>query len=118
MTNPVELLHLISLVTDRMFLWTHYYDEALIARKPEVQRKLRTSEEANYEGFTHTLHRYDYRTSFGLKRFIGGPNPYACWMERQAILDCLKFFGFGSVVTNFEEPNHSDGPGFALVAWR
>ena len=33
MTSPVELLQLLSRVTDRLFMWTHYYDEAIISRK-------------------------------------------------------------------------------------
>ena len=116
MTNPAELIALISRITDCVFLWTHYYDAAAVARTPEIQRKLANAREAEHEGFRHKLHRYEYFSSFGLKRFCGGPNPYANWMERESILDCLRFFGFESIVTNFDEPNHVDGPAFAVVA--
>jgi hypothetical protein len=118
MTNPAELIHLISGVTDRVFLWSHYYDEAALANKPQIRKKLRGSSTAEYQGFQHTLFRYEYWGSFGLKRFCGGPNPHAFWMEREAILDCLRWFGFNSIVTNFDEPDHPDGPAFAVVARR
>jgi Protein of unknown function (DUF1698) len=118
MTNPVELIRMISLVTDSVFIWTHYYDEAALLNKPEIRRKLRGQQAAEVGGFRHVLYRYEYWSSFGLKRFIGGPNPHAFWVERKAIVDCLRYFGFNSIVTNFDEPNHPDGPAFALVARR
>jgi len=118
MTNPVQLIELISRVTDCVFIWTHYYDETAVAKKPEIRRKLIGQHSAEYGGFRHILHRYEYWGSFGLKRFIGGPNPHSFWMERKAILDCLRYFGFQSITTNFEEIDHPDGPALALVARR
>jgi hypothetical protein len=118
MTNPVELIHLISRVTDCVFVWTHYYDESALANQPRIRRKLTSQIPSEYQGFRHVLFRYEYWGSFGLKRFCGGPNPHAFWMERAAILDCLRFFGFNSIVTNFDEPDHPDGPAFALVGRR
>jgi hypothetical protein len=118
MSNPVELLHLISRITDCVFIWTHYFDEAAIVGKPDLRRKLNGAHEANHEGFRHKLYRYDYLSSFGRKRFIGGPAPSAFWMEKQAIIDCLRSLQFRSIATNFDEPNHQDGPALALVARR
>src|SRR5581483_4461014 len=118
MTNPVELIHLISRVTDCVFFWTHYYDAAALAGQPQIRKKLTSQTNAEYQGFQHALFRYEYWSSFGLRRFCGGPNPHAFWMEKQTILDCLRWVGFNSVVTNFDEPNHADGPAFAVVARR
>jgi hypothetical protein len=99
-------------------LWSHYYDEAALTGKPEIRKKLAGQIQAEYQGFRHTLYRYEYWSSFGLRRFCGGPNPHAFWMEREAILNCLRFFGFTSITLNFDEPDHTDGPAFALVARR
>lgn len=118
MTNPAELIELISRVTDCVFLWTHYYDEQALAARPDIARKLTKRIQTEHQGFQHVLYRYEYWSSFGLKRFCGGPNPHAFWMERYAILDCLRFFGYNDIVTGFDEPNHPDGPAFALVAKR
>lgn len=118
MTNPVELIHLISRVTDCVFLWSHYYDEAALLTQPQIRKKLTGHKSAEYQGFPHVLFRYEYWGSFGLKRFCGGPNPHAFWMERTAILDCLRFFGFKSIAIGFDEPAHPDGPAFALAARR
>lgn len=116
MTNPAELIDLISRMADRVFIWTHYYDERALAGRTDVRGKLSGRNETEYKGFRHALFRYEYGTSFGLKRFCGGPNPHAFWMERDAILDCLRYFGFNSIVTGFDEPDHPDGPAFAVVA--
>lgn len=118
MTNPARLVHLISRVTDCVFIWTHYYDETAVTKKPNIRRKLTARQPAEYEGFRHVLHRYEYWGSFGLKRFIGGPNPHSFWMERDAILNCLRHFGFQSITTHFDELEHPDGPALALVARR
>ena len=118
MTNPVQLIELISHVTDCVFMWTHYYDETAVAKKPHIRRKLVGQHSTAYGGFRHVLHRYEYWGSFGLKRFIGGPNPHSFWMEREAILDCLRYFGFQSIATHFDEVGHPDGPALALFARR
>src|SRR5262245_1021676 len=36
MRNPAELIGLLAQATDRVFLWTHYYDAEPIARKPDL----------------------------------------------------------------------------------
>lgn len=118
MTNPAQLIELINRATDCVFIWTHYYDEIAVTKKPEIRRKLTGQHSTEHDGFRHVLHRYEYWGSFGLKRFIGGPNPHSFWMERDAILDCLRHFGFQSIETQFDELGHPDGPALALVARR
>jgi hypothetical protein len=118
MVNPVELLYLISRNTDSLFLWTHYYDEAALAKRADIRKKITAQEQRDFAGFRHTVFRYDYWSSFGLKRFCGGPNPHAFWMRRETILDCLRHFGFNSITTGFDEPEHPDGPAFAAVAFK
>jgi hypothetical protein len=118
MTNPAELLYLISQVSDAVLLWTHYYDGKVIAKRPDISRKLTSQSAAEFKGFRHTLFRYEYWRSSGLKRFCGGPEGHACWMERDTILDCLHYFGFNSIETHFEQPDHPDGPAFTVLARR
>ncbi len=42
MTNPVELLYLVSRITDCLFLWTHYFDENSLRDKAQIRNKLKT----------------------------------------------------------------------------
>jgi hypothetical protein len=118
MTDPVQLLYLISHVTDCVFLWTHYYDEHALTSRPDIRNKITAREDRDVHGFKHVLFRYEYWSSFGLKRFCGGPNTHAFWMKKDTILDALRSFGFTSIVTGFDEPDHPDGPAFAVIALR
>jgi hypothetical protein len=112
MVQPVELLSLLSRATDRLFLWTHYYDSSHARAK-----RFKAPQQTSHEGFKHTLYRQQYRTS-AWGGFCGGASAYSHWMTREDILTCLRHFGLEDIRTAFEEPNHSNGPSFALVAQR
>jgi hypothetical protein len=116
MVNPAELLALLSKITRRLFLWTHYYERDIISRHRKLATKFKPAQESEYAGFQHHLFRFDYRGSARLARFCGGSQPYAHWMIREEIIAGLRYFGFDEIRTNFEEPDHPNGPAFALVA--
>jgi hypothetical protein len=116
MTSPVELISLLSRVSERLFLWTHYYDAGLIAANRRLKSMFAGRREDEHGGFRHTLFRYEYWGSFGSPRFCGGSRPHAHWMTREEILACLRHFGYTEITTNFEAAEHVDGPAFALVA--
>ena len=40
--------------TDRLLLWTLYYDQPLLARSPHIARRFAGSSTAEYEGFRYT----------------------------------------------------------------
>ncbi|MBD3880417.1 class I SAM-dependent methyltransferase [Phormidium tenue FACHB-886] len=119
MRNPVELLYLLTQSTDRVFIWTHYFDRSLISADPGLIPKFHLDGiPAEHKGFAHTLYRQEYQTALDYMGFCGGSMAYSHWMRRQEILDCLEFFGFGNFQINFEVPNHPNGPSFAFVASR
>jgi hypothetical protein len=110
--NPAELIGLLSRITRRLFLWTHYYDRDIISRHPKLATKFRPAQQSEYEGFQHQLFRFDYRGSSRLARFCGGSQPFTHWMLREEIISCLKRFGFTEIRISFEEPDHPNGPAF------
>ncbi|MBV9762532.1 MAG: class I SAM-dependent methyltransferase [Acidobacteriaceae bacterium] len=116
MVHPAQLIALLSTVTDRLYLWTHYYDEKVVSSNKKLASMFTAQTEAAYAGFRHTLHRYEYWGSFASRRFCGGTRPHAHWMTRDDVIECLKRFGFDRIRTSFEAPDHPDGPAFALVA--
>ncbi len=116
--NPVELIALLSRITDRLFLWTHYYDAKIIPSNPKLAGSFTGFERSEYAGFEHSLFRYDYGRSFRLQRFCGGSRGHSHWMLREDIIECLGHFGFNAIRINFEEVDHPNGPAFALVAVR
>lgn len=114
--NPVELIYLISKISDHVYMWTHYYDYELISRnKNNILEKFPSSSINEYQGFEHTLYRYEYQTALNWQGFSGGTMEYSNWLSRNDILTCLKTFGFEKIKINFEEPDHQNGPCFSLV---
>ncbi|WP_179228431.1 class I SAM-dependent methyltransferase [Leptolyngbya ohadii] len=116
MVNPAELIARASQVSQKLFVWTHYYDPAVITGEPRFAVKFPSTEEREYDGFRHTLHRYEYQAALGWSGFCGGSAPHSNWMSREDILNCCKHFGFSEIHINFDHQDHPNGPCFAFVA--
>lgn len=113
--EPMELLQLLAGVTDRVLLWTHYYDESIIRASSLLSPKFPSSQLSNFAGFEHRLHRQEYQAALTNARFCGAGAEYSHWMERQPLLDALKHVGFSQVKVLQDDPQFVNGPGF-LVA--
>jgi predicted nicotinamide N-methyase len=111
MRNPVELIELISKVSNRVLIWTHYYDSSLLE-----DARFTAHTEAEHAGFKHTLHKHEYQAALGWSGFCGGSAPYCNWLSREDILQSLKHFGFSDIQINFDDTNHPNGPAFAIAA--
>ncbi|MHB8594153.1 MAG: class I SAM-dependent methyltransferase, partial [Acidimicrobiales bacterium] len=57
--DPVSLLELATQVSDRLLLWTHYYDAEVIGRRPELAANFPSAERRTAAGFAHVLHRHE-----------------------------------------------------------
>ena len=119
MKNPVELIALLSKVTDKLFIWTHYYDEEIISKNPLIpDNKFGDCTTFEYSGFRHELHRYEYDRALDSMGFCGGSDIFSNWTSREDILACLARFGFNDVQVGFDHLEHPNGPAFALSAIR
>ncbi|MEB3180138.1 MAG: class I SAM-dependent methyltransferase [Nostocaceae cyanobacterium] len=118
MKNPAELIALLAQASDRIFLWTHYYDQKIISGNSNLSHKFVGNKSANYDGFQHKLYRQEYQTALKWAGFCGGSSEYSNWMSRDDILTCLKHFGLNNIHISFDNPEHPNGPSFALVAIR
>ncbi|MBW4466163.1 MAG: DUF1698 domain-containing protein [Pegethrix bostrychoides GSE-TBD4-15B] len=118
MKNPAELLFLLSQVSERIFLWTHYYDAAILQASPQIASRFSDEVTVNYKGFCHSLHRQEYREALGFSGFCGGSLPFSSWMERSDIIAYLKLLGLTNIQIEFDHPNHPNGPCFAIAASR
>ena len=118
MTDPVALLAQMAAHTDRVYLWTCYYDEALIRRRPKFAARFAAGRRAEHDGFAYTMHRYDYRaTRFGLG-FSGGVASHSHWLTRDTLRAALRHFGLDRIEIGVDEPDHANGPALSLVATR
>lgn len=118
MRDPMELLAQMAEHTDRLFLWTHYYDSAILTANPNLRPRFSSRIAQETKGFAYHVHRYNYMDAVNVKGFCGGSAHYSNWLSREAILGALKHFGFQKIVTAHETPDHPHGPCFSLVATR
>lgn len=119
MKNPVELIALLSKVTDNIFIWTHYYDYNIISNNSYIPKnKFGETTTFEFDDFQHELHRYYYDTALDSMGFCGGSDVFSNWMSRGDILASLEHFGFDDVKVGFDHPQHPNGPAFALSAIR
>ena len=118
MRNPIELLALLAKASDRLYIWSHYYDHNLLLNNPVLAAKYTSSSVVEYEGFRCELYRQEYLSALNVMHFCGGSDVYSLWMKRDDILACLRCFGYDNIQTHFEQPDHPNGPSFGLIATR
>ncbi len=116
MIDPAELLALMSKVSDKVVLWTHYYDPEVIGRNAQLASKFEEPANKTHDGFEYNAYKYSYKDALVWAGFCGGSNPCSHWMTRDDILACLKRFGFNRFEIDFEYTDHPHGPAFAVVA--
>lgn len=117
MQNPAELIALLARRSvEHLFLWTHYFDAAVIERNAALAKHFSGSSHRTYEGFSHTLYRRDYRESLDWIGFCGAGTHESYWMTRDDVLRCLAHFGFEVEQIGFEASDHPHGPAFAVIA--
>jgi ubiquinone/menaquinone biosynthesis C-methylase UbiE len=116
--QPVELIHNLARVTDRVFIWTQYYIAERLAAIPHMAHRFGASHAAEYAGFRHTLHRYDYGDFLDTTRFAGGSEQFSHWLSRDDLLGALRHAGFADIQIGEEDLKHTNGPCISLVARR
>jgi hypothetical protein len=118
MASPIELIALAAKKSSHLFLWTHYYDPEICRKNLLLRPRFSTHSKNNYEGFSHTLYRYQYKSARSWNTFCGGPAPFSHWLNRQDILNSCRYFGLKEIQISHDQPDHPHGPSFALVASR
>jgi hypothetical protein len=118
MSNPVETIALLADVADRLYLWTHVYDEDIIRGSELLSPRFTHSEPMSYQGFEHTLYQFDYANSLSGKGFCGGAAEHSNWLTRRELFAALDRFGWQVGDIAFDTPDHPHGPALAVVATR
>ncbi len=118
-TNPVELITLLGAVTDKVYVWTHYYDKSLLSRKVHLIEQFSEGVPANYAGFKHTVYRRKYPKEFlKWEYFHGGGTEYTYWLKREDIIKCFERVGLTKIIIGADDHDHQNGPNMMLAACR
>ena len=118
MTQPVELIRLITQHSSAVYGWTHYYDAELLSRNLRTAHRISPPQQMSAGDFSCDVFRHEYGTVRTTAAFCGAGTPQAVWMRRDDIERAFRHFGSRFFETGFEQPDHVNGPAFAFVAWR
>jgi hypothetical protein len=114
--DPIRMLSDMARIASQVIVWTHYYDEAAIARNRSLDGKVGPLIEVTVDGRTYHWAEFRYLRALDWVGFSGGSHPEAHWLPRDEILDELRRGGFRSFDIAYDEPDHANGPAFAFVA--
>ena len=126
MEDPVRLLELMSLRTNAMVIWTHYFDDAAmpaqdLRRTPFRSQKAPHKETVRvmpFRGVEVKLHERSYYQAWTNSAFCGGPIDLHYWLEKQDLIAILRALGFNDIRISQDEPEHVNGPCMTLYATR
>lgn len=117
LADPVPVLALMRKASDRLVLWTHYYNPELVSGRPDLAVKFPRSEIVERAGFRHTLYRQEYQGALAVPGFAGGTAETSSWMNREDIVGALEHVGYEITAIGHEEPDHKgQGSCFCIAA--
>ncbi|MFT4101340.1 MAG: hypothetical protein QM674_09950 [Burkholderiaceae bacterium] len=114
MVDPINFLELITRASDRIFIWTHYYDREAISLRSDAGIFGPSTVLGDGIRGSKRTHPADATSWPG---FSGGRELYAIGLERASILQFLDRKGFQTEIA-FEAVDHPNGPSFAVSAKR
>jgi hypothetical protein len=118
--EPLELIDLIARRTDRIVLWTHYYDRDAIHSRPALERFKTAEIERTFRGRRYRLYPFTYGMERTRNTFCGGSQLSANWLSRRDLLGALRAVGFTNqvIAPEYDEPDHSLAPALLVTAWK
>ena len=117
MPDPGEFLYLLSLRVKAVFIWTHYYDEAAMP-KSDVRHNPFTGivDLRSVAGMNVHYHERGYQHANTDASFCGGMKDRHYWLRKREIISLLQHLGYDDVVILDDDPSHSGGPCFSILA--
>jgi len=115
--NPIELIHLISKVTDNLFIWTHVYDK----NSETLRIQNIVDSEITHDGEVYTGGKQTYKDSGGSKTesiYCGGKFKFSFWINENCLYKALHKYGFINITKNdsLSDLNHIYGPCISIFA--
>jgi len=120
--DPLRLLQLASQRSDRIFIWTHYYDEQCASSPTQgylFNKELNSTYEFSCVDFT-----YHFR-SYGMNDFDNMPNHWSAgtalhanWLSRDDLIKALNILGYKNIAVQVDGVRLDDLPVISLLASR
>jgi hypothetical protein len=120
MTKPLDLLQSLAARTDRLFIWTQYYDHERITANTMINFRFDPSRDRTnvMAGISCREYCFIYRDGSKPTDHLGGPDNHAYWLRLEDILTVLSALGFDRVTTTPPDQEHYFGPVISITAQR
>jgi hypothetical protein len=123
MREPVAFLEKFGNLTDKLFIWTHYFEPNLSRWNENLRHQIDSGKwDIGNPIVVSVGHlkirtiRQHYKESLGWSGFCGGTDTYSSWIYREDLLSLLDFLGFKKIEISFDEVGHQNGPSFCVLA--
>ncbi len=116
--DPVALIESIGRVTDRVAIWTHYFEPGLMGSERFARVFAPFGDSVEWRGRTIGLRRRAYLETLDWSGFCGGSEESALWIDKESLFGMLAELGFTDVRVQFDDPEHPYGPCLMLFASR
>lgn len=112
MQDPLSIIQEICRITDRCFVWSHYYN--VEAGDKEGKRTRHPIERGGFAADYYELEYHNRQDG----TFWGGNTDRRAWMTQDSILDSFKHFGLTHVEILQDTPSHPHGAAMSFAASR
>lgn len=117
-TSPPEFIENCCKVSDRVFVWTHYYNPAIMDDYDNLKGKCNTKLEVHYRNKVLTAMQFDYLSSLEWSGFCGGLSPFSIWLKKEDTLQIFEENGMKNIKIFFDDETHPSGPNICFIAER
>ena len=114
MQNPVWTMELMYKMSDKLYLWTHYYESSICGHQGRFQTE---PEIIEWRGLLVKQYRQAYGDALSTTSFCGGSAEYSIWLEKESIVSILTLLGYTTIEKN-DTPDHPNGPAISIFAER
>lgn len=115
-THPGIFIEACCQVSNRVFVWTHYFDEQLMPSYANLNGRFEPMNEMNLAQVNFPAWRFYYRESLDWKGFCGGQQPFSTWIRKQDIIRLFEAHGFNQIHVFFDDHSHPLGPNICFIA--
>lgn len=123
MRDPIALLRHLSSASDKIFIWTHYFEPNLSLWSNKLQGHLKSGKweigniiRRKLGTLEIRMIRQNYRESLGWSGFCGGTETYSNWLYKDDLIALLKFLGYKNIEISFDQVEHQNGPALCILA--
>lgn len=116
--DPLRTLLNITRSTDRIFIWSHFFDDtAMPASDPRRAWLTGESSRQEIDGEALTYHHRTYGDTKHPIGFCGGMLSKSVWLDKNEVIALLRRRGFAAEAA-LETPDHPHGPAACIYAER